>query len=94
MNCDVGQLTVHSRRYRTHRELNPLRQALSAEPKASMPPLAPGVEPEHQLQTYLDRLTMYVGCDVAEQSLNPWELFKNNSAFWRLTRNHPELVEG
>lgn len=38
-----------------YRELNPLRQALSSELKASMPPLVAGVEPEHLLQTYLDR---------------------------------------
>jgi transposase len=51
-----------------YRELKPLRQALSAELKASMPLLAPGLEPEHLLQTYLDRLTMYVGCDVADKT--------------------------
>jgi transposase len=51
-----------------YRELNSLRQALSSELKASMPPLVAGVEPEHLLQTYLDRLTMYVGCDVADKT--------------------------
>ncbi len=51
-----------------YRELKPLRQALSSELRASMPPLVAGVEPEHLLQTYLDRLTMYVGCDVADQT--------------------------
>jgi hypothetical protein len=52
-----------------YRELKPLRQALSTGLKASIPPAMPGVEPEHLLQTYLDRLTMYVGCDVADKTL-------------------------
>ena len=51
-----------------YRELHPLRQALSAELKADLPPAGPGIEPQHLLQTYLDRLTMYVGCDVADQT--------------------------
>jgi transposase len=51
-----------------YRELNPLRQALSAELKAKLPPAVPGIDPEHLLQTYLDRLTMYAGCDVADQT--------------------------
>jgi transposase len=52
-----------------YRELFPLRQALSAELKADLPPAVPGIDPEHLLQSYLDRLTMYVGCDVADQIL-------------------------
>jgi transposase len=51
-----------------YRELHPLRQALRAELKADLPPAGPGIEPEHLLQTYLDRLSMYVGCDVADQT--------------------------
>ena len=51
-----------------YRELQPLRRALSAELKAHLPPAGPGIEAEHLLQTYLDRLTMYVGCDVADQT--------------------------
>ena len=51
-----------------YRELQPLRQALSAELKAHLSPAGPGIDPEHLLQTYLDRLTMYVGCDVADQT--------------------------
>jgi hypothetical protein len=51
-----------------YRELQPLRQALSTELKAALPPAGPGIEPEDLLQTYLDRLTMYVGCDVADQT--------------------------
>jgi transposase len=52
-----------------YRELLPLRQALSAELKANLPPAVPGIDSEHLLQSYLDRLTMYVGCDVADQIL-------------------------
>jgi transposase len=52
-----------------YRELQPLRQALSAELKANLPPAGPGINTEHLLQTYLDRLTMNVGCDVADQTL-------------------------
>ncbi len=51
-----------------YRELQPLRQALSAELKANLPPATPGIQPELLLQTYLDRLTMSVGCDVADQN--------------------------
>ena len=51
-----------------YRELLPLRQALSAELKANLPPAGPGIDPEHLLQSYLDRLTMHVGCDVADQT--------------------------
>jgi transposase len=52
-----------------YRELFPLRQALSLELKANLPPAVPGIDSEHLLQSYLDRLTMYVGCDVADQIL-------------------------
>jgi len=52
-----------------YRELQPLRQALSVELKATLPPAGPGVETEPLLQSYLDRLTMFVGCDVADQTL-------------------------
>jgi transposase len=52
-----------------YRELFPLRQALSAELKANLSPAVPGIDAEHLLQSYLDRLTMYVGCDVADHIL-------------------------
>lgn len=52
-----------------YRELFPLRQALSAELKANLSPAGPGIDSEHLLQSYLDRVTMYVGCDVADQIL-------------------------
>jgi transposase len=51
-----------------YRELQPLRQALSVELKANLSSAQPGIDPEHLLQSYLDRLTMYVGCDVADQT--------------------------
>jgi len=51
-----------------YRKLAPLRQALSAELKANLPPAGPGIDSEHLLQSYLDRLTMFVGCDVADQT--------------------------
>jgi len=34
-----------------YRELQPLRQALSAELKADLPPAPPGIEAEHLLQS-------------------------------------------
>jgi len=51
-----------------YRELQPLRQALSCELKASLPPTGAGIDEEQLLQSYLDRLTLYVGCDVADQT--------------------------
>lgn len=38
-----------------YRELYPLRQALSAELKANLPPAGPGIKVEHLLQTYLPK---------------------------------------
>ena len=52
-----------------YRELQPLRQALSTELKASLFPAVAGVDPNKLLETYLDRLTMYIGVDVADQTL-------------------------
>ncbi|MDH4209567.1 MAG: transposase [Anaerolineae bacterium] len=51
-----------------YRELQPLREALSQGLKASLFPAAAGVDPNKLLETYLDRLTMYIGVDVADQS--------------------------
>ena len=51
-----------------YRELQPLRQALGAELEGTLPPAGPGIEPQHLLQSYLDRLTLSVGCDVADQT--------------------------
>jgi transposase len=78
-----------------YRELHPLRQALSAELKADLPPARPGIEPEYLLQTYLDRLTMCVGCDVADQT---FALFAVDAAGEELGHrldvpNHPHGFE-
>jgi transposase len=51
-----------------YRELHSLRQALHHELESTLPPL-PGVEPNKLLQTYLDQLTLYVGVDVADQTV-------------------------
>ena len=51
-----------------YRELHSLRQALHHELEGTLPPL-PGVEPNKLLQTYLDQLTLYVGVDVADQTV-------------------------
>jgi transposase len=51
-----------------YRELQPFREALSEELKASLFPAVAGVDPDKLLQTYLDRLTMYTGVDVADQT--------------------------
>jgi len=51
-----------------YRELQPLREALSHQLKARLSPAVAGVDPDKLLETYLDRLTMYIGVDVADQS--------------------------
>jgi transposase len=51
-----------------YRELQPFREALSEELKAALFPAAAGVDPNKLLETYLDRLTMYTGVDVADQT--------------------------
>jgi transposase len=51
-----------------YRELQPFREALSQELKTALFPAAAGVDPDKLLQTYLDRLTMYAGVDVADQT--------------------------
>jgi len=51
-----------------YRELQPFREALSHELKASLFPAVAGVDPNKLLETYLDRLTMYTGIDVADQT--------------------------
>ena len=51
-----------------YRELQPLREALSHELKASLFPAVAGIDPNKLLETYLDRLTMYTGIDVADQT--------------------------
>jgi transposase len=51
-----------------YRELQPFREALSHELKASLFPAAAGVDANKLLETYLDRLTMFTGVDVADQT--------------------------
>jgi transposase len=51
-----------------YRELQPFREALSRELKASLFPAVAGLDPDKLLETYLDRLTMYTGVDVADQT--------------------------
>jgi transposase len=51
-----------------YRELQPLREALSQELKARLFPAAAGIDPYKLLETYLDRSTMYIGVDVADQT--------------------------
>ena len=50
------------------RSFQPLRVALSQELKASLFPAVAGIDPNKLLETYLDRLTMYTGIDVADQT--------------------------
>ncbi len=51
-----------------YRELQPFRETLSRELKASLFPAVAGVDPNKLLETYLDRLTMFTGVDVADQT--------------------------
>jgi transposase len=51
-----------------YRELQPFREALSLELRASLFPAVAGVDPSKLLETYLDRLTMFTGVDVADQT--------------------------
>jgi transposase len=51
-----------------YRELQPLRQALSQQLKADLFPAPAGIDPNKLLETYLDRLTMYIGVDVADRT--------------------------
>jgi transposase len=78
-----------------YRELQPLRQALSTELKANLPLAGPGLEPEHLLQTYLDRLTMSVGCDVADQTFTLYAVNAAGEELGHLVEvpNHPRGFE-
>ncbi len=51
-----------------YRELQPFREALSRELKASLFPAVAGLDPNKLLETYLDRLTMFTGVDVADHT--------------------------
>jgi transposase len=68
-----------------YRELQPLRQALAEKVRASLPSL-PGVDPDKLLATYLDRLTMYVGLDVAEATFTALALDAGREVLASLTK--------
>jgi transposase len=51
-----------------YRELQPFREALSSELRASLFPAVAGLDPSKLLETYLDRLTMFTGVDVADHT--------------------------
>jgi transposase len=77
-----------------YRELQPLRQALAEELRAALPNLA-GIEPAKLLATYLDRLTLYVGLDVADASLTALALDTGREVLGELRRcpNRPAGFE-
>jgi len=52
-----------------YRELHHLRQALAEGVRATLPTLSE-VDPDKLLATYLDRLTLYVGLDVADKTFS------------------------
>jgi transposase len=51
-----------------YRGLQPFREALDEDLRATLFPAAAGVDPDKLLATYLDQLTLYVGVDVADQT--------------------------
>lgn len=75
-----------------YRELQPFREALSQELKASLFPAVAGVHPDKLLQTYLDRLTMYTGVDVADQTFTVLATDAGQQVLGSLERcaNHPD----
>lgn len=75
-----------------YRELQPLRQALRTELNAQLAPTDPGMDLEPLLQAYLDRLTLYVGCDVADRTFT---LYAQNAGgeelgHWSEIANQPK----
>ena len=68
-----------------YRELHPLRQALATEVSATLPRL-PGIDPDKLLATYLDRLTLYVGVDVADASFTALALDAGREVLAELRR--------
>jgi len=66
-----------------YRELQPLRQALGEEMRATLPTL-PGVDPDKLLATYLDRLTLYIGLDVADNTFSARAIDAEGSTLGRL----------
>lgn len=68
-----------------YRELQPLREALAEELRATLPSL-PGIDPDKLLATYLDRLTLYVGLDVADASFTALALDAGREVLGELRR--------
>jgi len=66
-----------------YRELDSLRQALRDELKGTLP-LLEGIEPTKLLETYLDQLTLYVGVDVADQTVTLLAVNANGEALGHL----------
>jgi transposase len=79
-----------------YRELQPFREALSQELKASLYPAVAGVDPDKLLETYLDRLTMYIGVDVADQTFTALAMDAGKEILGSLERcaNDPDGFEG
>lgn len=75
-----------------YRELQPLRQALAEELRATLPDL-PGIEPDKLLASYLDQLTLYVGLDVADASFTALALDTGRTVLDEL-RNCPNRQAG
>lgn len=75
-----------------YRELHSLRQALREELKGTLPPLA-GVDPDKMLETYLNQLTLYVGVDVADQTVTLLALNANQEELGHLL-DAPNTLKG
>ena len=75
-----------------YRELQPFREALSQELKASLFPVVAGMDPDKLLGTYLDRLTMYTGVDVADQTFTVLAMDASREILGSLEgcANHPD----
>jgi transposase len=75
-----------------YRELHSLRQALREELKGTLPPLT-GVESDKLLETYLNQLTLYVGLDVADQTVTLLALDANQEELGHLL-DVPNTLKG
>lgn len=75
-----------------YRELHPLRETLAQELRTTLPTVA-GLEPDKLLATYLDRLTLYVGLDVADASFTALALDAGREVLGEL-RNCPNRQAG
>ncbi|MBM4445593.1 MAG: IS110 family transposase [Chloroflexi bacterium] len=75
-----------------YRELQPLRDALSQQLKADLFPAVAGVDPNKLLHTYLHRLTMFIGIDVADQTFTALAVDANDEVLGSLPNcpNNPK----